>query len=157
VYAVHNRRLTERSLQVGSRDGVDSIGWLKEFVIQTTAIGRHLAATYPPDTRIATTAAGAIPYYSRLPTVDLLGLSDLHIAHQVAATGARPGHRRSPPEDYVLSRHPRVLLWHPWITAEPVVPSAGDVRYWADRGYVHRSVRVPGLEPPYWSYLEARR
>jgi len=153
--AAHNRRLTERALEVGSQDGIDSIGWLKQFVVQTSAIGRHLAATCPPDTLIATTAAGAIPFYSRMPTVDLLGLSDLYIAHEVPGTSARPGHRRAAPEAYVLKRHPHLLIWHPWTSAEPLIPSPAQVQYWRERGYAFRTVRVPGLEPPYWSYVEA--
>jgi arabinofuranosyltransferase len=153
--AVHDRGVAAQALEVGSRDGVDSIGWLKQFVVQTTAIGRYLASTYPPGTRIATTAAGALPYYSEMPTVDLLGLSDLYVAHQVPATSDRPGHRRGAPEAYVLQRRPRLIIWHPWISEEAVSPPAPDAQYWRDRGYAFRSVRVPGLDPPYWSYLEA--
>ena len=124
---------------------------------QTTAIGRYLAASYPPGTRIATTASGTIPYYSRLPTLDLLGLSDLYVAHEVAASYGRPGHAKLAPEDYILRWRPDVLFWHPQAEATPLRPSPEQVEYWRARGYSFRSVRVPGLEPPYWSYLEADR
>jgi arabinofuranosyltransferase len=155
--AAWNRRLTEQALEIGSRDGIDSIGWLKQFVTQTSAIGRHLASTYPRKTWISTTAAGAIPYYSRLRTIDQLGLSDLYVAHEVPATGDRPGHRRAAPEAYVIRRHPDVLISHPSLSAAPTALSPAEAKTWQDQGYVWRSVLVPGLEPPYWSYLEARR
>jgi arabinofuranosyltransferase len=155
AWAVHNGRLTTRALLVDSHDGIDSIGWLKQFARQTTAIGRYLAAAFPPGTRIATTAAGAIPYYSRLPTLDLLGLNDLYVAHEVPATFGRPGHRKAAPLEYILRVRPRVLFWHPQALAEPFVPSPAEVEAWRARGYSFRSVRVGGLDPPYWSYLEA--
>lgn len=44
------------------------------------AIGRWLARAAPPDTIVAVYAAGQIPYYSRLPSHDMLGLNDAHIA-----------------------------------------------------------------------------
>jgi len=153
--AVHNWRMTGRALEVDSRQGVDSIGWLKQFVTQTSAIGRYVALEYPEGTTLATTAAGVIPYYSRMPTMDMLGLNDVSVAHQVPATGDRPGHRKVAPEDYVLARHPHLLIAHPWITAEPPVLADADLRYWRDHGYAFRTVAVPGLHPPFWSYLEA--
>jgi arabinofuranosyltransferase len=153
--AAWNVRATRRALEVDSRDGVDSVGWLKQFVAQTTAIGKYLATAYPAGTTIATTAVGVIPYYSRMPTVDLLGLNDVYVAHEVPPTADRPGHRKAAPEEYVLARRPRLLVFHPWITAEAPVPSDGDTRYWRERGYAFRTVVVPGLQPPYWSYLEA--
>jgi len=50
-----------------------------------SAIGRWLHDTLPADTVIATYASGALPYYADLQTIDVLGLTDAHIA--------RNGHR----------------------------------------------------------------
>jgi len=47
---------------------------------------------------LATTAAGAIPYYSRLETVDMLGLCDPWIARHGVAVEGKPGHRRGTPQ-----------------------------------------------------------
>ncbi len=44
-------------------------------------LGRALAAAdLPPATLVASGDVGAIPYYSRLPSLDLVGLTDSHIA-----------------------------------------------------------------------------
>lgn len=45
-------------------------------------IGRTCRKTFPTGTRIATTAAGLIPYFAELPTLDLHGLTDREIARQ---------------------------------------------------------------------------
>lgn len=78
-------------------------------------LGRQLAASRAPDTWIAVGAAGAIPYFSGLPTIDLFGLSDRHIARQ-----ARVGQESSEFESfvghakfdlrYVLSRRPQIVV-----------------------------------------------
>ncbi len=39
------------------------------------AIGEHLGATLPPGTPIAASDAGAIRYFSDLPTIDVIGLN----------------------------------------------------------------------------------
>ncbi len=152
--AASNARLTQRSLEVGSADGVDSIGWLKMFVEQTTAVGLYLQRAYPPDTSLATTAAGVIPYYSRMKTLDLLTLNDAWTAHHVPPRGRRPGHAKSAPEDYVLRWQPTLLIWHPRLHDKLPRPAPHEERYWRDRGYRFRYAQVPHLTPPFWSYYE---
>jgi hypothetical protein len=44
-------------------------------------VGRWLHTHTRPDALIATEYAGAIPYYSQRTTLDILGLTDTHIAH----------------------------------------------------------------------------
>jgi arabinofuranosyltransferase len=149
-----NARLTQRSLEVSSADGVDSIGWLKMFVEQTAAIGRYLQSAYPPDTSLATTAAGVIPYYSNMKTLDLLALNDAWTAHNVEGHSRRPGHSKSAPEPYVLQWAPDLLIWHPRIAPQQPRPAGHEERYWRERGYRFRYAQVPGLQPPFWSYYE---
>ena len=52
-------------------------------------------------------AAGKIPFFSGLRSVDMLGLNDEHIAH-LPAGYFEAGHNKHDP-DYVLSRGPDVL------------------------------------------------
>ncbi len=47
---------------------------------ERVAIGRWLAESAPSGTTVAVFAAGQIPYYSKLPAHDMLGLNDGHIA-----------------------------------------------------------------------------
>jgi hypothetical protein len=64
----------------------------------------------PPDTSIALSAIGIIPYRTRMETIDMLGLTDAHIAH--APSRGRPGpfgHARHDAR-YVLSREPDVIF-----------------------------------------------
>jgi arabinofuranosyltransferase len=68
-----------------------------------TAMGKWLYEHAAPDAYIAVDAAGQIPFYSDLKTLDLYGLNDLTIAHrQVENMGqGTPGHEKMD-MDYVL-------------------------------------------------------
>ncbi len=72
-------------------------------------LGRHLAATRGPDTVIAVPSAGAIPFYSRLPTIDLYGLNDAHIARTRFPEDA-PGRMMKWDSAYALSRGPDLIV-----------------------------------------------
>ena len=54
---------------------------------------------------------GAVPYYSGLYTIDMLGLTDEHIAHTdvTMQTGGYAGHEKGDGE-YILDRAPDVIL-----------------------------------------------
>ncbi len=78
------------------------------------ALGELFAGAEPP-VIIATTAAGAIPYYSRLPTVDMLGLNDLWLARHGSPKGTRPGHAKQAGVEYLLRRRVQLVLAHPWV------------------------------------------
>jgi hypothetical protein len=62
---------------------------------------------------IATAAAGAIPFYSDLPTVDQLGLNDRYIARYGVYYTSAPGHRRTATIDYLRSRGVNLVIGHP--------------------------------------------
>ncbi len=66
------------------------------------------------DDVVAVTIAGVIPYFTGLATIDMLGLSDAHIARngiKIPGLG-KPGHECYD-SDYVLERSPE------WITLQP--------------------------------------
>jgi hypothetical protein len=127
--------------------GVDSIGWLIWFADQCSAIGKHLAVSAPPDTTLSTTAAGAIPYYSRLHTLDQKGLSDEWIAHNVPPRTEfpRPGHMKSAPIDYILGKQIDIVLSHPTMGRLPPEKKPQELRLWKRRGYRWQTDFVPGL------------
>ncbi len=145
-------RVDTKALEVGSDRGVDSIGWLSMFHHQTAAIGQHLARTADPDASLATTAAGIIPYYSRLYTLDVLGLNDEWIAHNVPARGNRPGHTKSAPLKYILDKDIDYIIYHPTIAERRPRRGARETRTWKARGYEWRAEKVDGLDPPWWGY-----
>lgn len=68
---------------------------------------------HDPSVVIATTAAGAIPYYSRLTCIDMLGLNDRWIAQHGNILGSIPGHQRGPTIDYLIRRKVNLVLGHP--------------------------------------------
>jgi hypothetical protein len=75
--------------------------------------GKWLADHLDPNDLIAVNTAGAVPYASRLPAIDMLGLTDQNIASRqvfIVSTGWA-GHRKGW-GDYVLARRPRVILWY---------------------------------------------
>ncbi len=88
-------------------------------------IGRTLDSLFAPahNVRIATTAAGAIPFYSHLPTVDMLGVNDPWVALHGVAASEIPGHQRITPISYLLRRHVNLVFSHPM-----VLPT--DARVW---------------------------
>jgi hypothetical protein len=75
------------------------------------AAGKYLKEGHPGKV-IAVGAAGKIPFYSDLRTIDMLGLNDVHIAHGPPAlplSRSKPGHMKFDP-DYVLSKAPDLIL-----------------------------------------------
>ena len=107
-------------------------------------VGDWLAVEFPSTALLAIHSAGAIPYYSGLPTVDMWGLTDARIARvrpEHMGEGI-PGHEKTDPR-YVFQRHPalylpedRVFTLRPWeLEVEAGFPDDFLQRY--------RSVSVP--------------
>jgi arabinofuranosyltransferase len=73
-------------------------------------VGRFLREHAKPGSWLAVNAAGIVPFESRLPTIDMLGLNDAHIAHRAIRLGRGViGHEKHD-ADYVLSRKPDLIL-----------------------------------------------
>ena len=72
--------------------------------------GLWLQANLPPDAVIATNTAGSVAFYSQLHTIDMLGLTDKHIAHKSIETMGlgSAGHEKGDGA-YILSRKPDVI------------------------------------------------
>jgi arabinofuranosyltransferase len=74
------------------------------------ALGLWFRENTAPDDVIAVSAAGAVPYYSQRPAIDMYGLSDRHIArHGHVENTAAPAHKRYDAE-YVLDRRPDFIV-----------------------------------------------
>jgi arabinofuranosyltransferase len=84
-------------------------------------IGRVLRRAFGDDPRvtIAVGAAGAIPYYSELRTVDTFGLNDAWVARHGRIDSPRPGHRRTAPASYLVQRGVNLAIIDP---ADPEIP-----------------------------------
>jgi arabinofuranosyltransferase len=67
---------------------------------------------------IATSAAGAIPYYSGLNTIDMFGVNDKWIALNGDVTKHfKPGHHRSARLDYYFQTNVNLIIGHPEVRA----------------------------------------
>jgi arabinofuranosyltransferase len=107
-------------------NGIESVKQLHGHIINASEnwdeIGIVLRRLFPRDESgvvIAVTPAGAIPYYSRLETVDMLGLNDRWIAKNGKPVKSQPGHEKIATFEYLINRkvnlvidHPRVLLYN---------------------------------------------
>jgi len=81
-------------------------------------IGKRLSQIFPVDPEkvtIGVTPAGAIPFYSKLKTIDLLGLNDTHIARNGIKIGSRPGHTKGPSYEYISNSGVNLLIGHPQV------------------------------------------
>ncbi len=94
----------------GARYHRSVIEWTRNWA----QVGQWLQEKYPPDTLIAVTNAGAIPFYCELRCIDMLGINDLTIGRTPLKYPqlCYPGHERSNAE-YVLSRKPEMIQLFP--------------------------------------------
>ncbi|MEO1457694.1 MAG: hypothetical protein AAFV49_09035, partial [Pseudomonadota bacterium] len=80
-------------------------------------IGERLGALflggYETGPTVAIRAAGAVPYHSGLPVVDMLGLNDAWVARNGLVKGSTPGHQRNAPFRYLLDREVNLVIGHP--------------------------------------------
>jgi hypothetical protein len=82
---------------------------LREVNARHVRLALYLREHADPQTSIAAHWAGVVPYFSRLPTVDVLGKSDRHIA-RLAVDRFAPGHSKWD-WDYVLGvRRPDLFI-----------------------------------------------
>ena len=100
--------------------------WERESTAEHSAIGRWLRDNAPEDYTIAVFPAGAIPYYSQLPAIDMFGLNDEYIAHKsVSGFGSGGAGHEKYDGAYVFSRRPEIILPH----------AAYNVRDWTRTDY----------------------
>jgi hypothetical protein len=72
-------------------------------------LGRRLRDILPPGTTIGCGSTGAIGYYTDMPIVDILGLTERFIARHGVVVGTQPGHLKTDGE-YVIEKRPDLLL-----------------------------------------------
>ena len=73
----------------------------------------------PKDLVLAVSGAGALPYYTEWPTVDVLGLNDAEIARMPVEERGIVAHERHAPYEYLVRRKVAIfdvlnqLVWPP--------------------------------------------
>jgi hypothetical protein len=97
---------------------MDSIGLLRESAVLWSKVGLTFKAMAKPNESIATTAAGAIPYYSEMYTIDQLGLVLMDQSQLRVRRDLRPGHYKEVTEEFLLSKKPTYIIGHPLLFTE---------------------------------------
>ncbi len=127
--------------------------------IRWAAAGKVLGERLWPDAVLATSAAGAIPYYSGLPTIDQSGLNDRHTAKVEwdPWIPGKPGHAKTAKKSYILGRRPDVIIAHPKIWTQESIHRTDSP--WP--GYLLRTIPISGLQDEkgedLWLYFWLRR
>jgi arabinofuranosyltransferase len=126
-----------------ARDGVESVGRLEGHIYADyrswAQVGEVLAELFgnaEEPVVIATSAAGAIPFYSGLEAVDMHGLTDPWIARNGDVYDppySMLGHHKVAPFAYLVERDVNLVVGHPWVDE-----------------------RKPGPRPPFGSFGLAR-
>lgn len=89
--------------------GVSSVERLRDFTQRRLRLVEVLqveldAGRLPRDLRIAVGAAGVVPYYTGLPTIDFFGLNDREVARQPVTQRGLIGHEKSASLEYLARR-----------------------------------------------------
>lgn len=111
----------------------DRFTWVDDKYDAWIVLGRFLGERHP-GASMAIDAAGKIPYFSKLRSLDMLGLSDRHIAREPPREGANrvPGHNKFDP-DYVLGTRPDLIV--AWIEKDGDLAWGMDRAKWRAAGY----------------------
>lgn len=148
--------------QHGNYRGVQIERW---HVARLSVIGRFFRGyRRDPSESLATTAIGAIGYYSDMRVYDIHGLVDTHIAHMPPPPDfgrLRPGHGRKD-LPYTFSLEPTYVMFSRDLTPAPIelwryIDNA--LRPVVERDYVHRAVWLvddANGQRGYFTFLERR-
>jgi arabinofuranosyltransferase len=138
----------------GSDRGIDSPGYLRQYVEERIPIGLWMAPHVRPGHLASVGGAGVIPYYSGIQAFDCFGLVDETIAHDPRMTVSnRPGHQKWVSEEYLFRRRPTIIT-HRYCINDPRCADH-DAAYWRSHGYEWVTATVPGLRPPsLYSFLK---
>jgi hypothetical protein len=103
-----------RSVTDEPRHDIASLEVIRDYAERRADTGRLLrnlidAEMIPDDVVLGVSGAGALPYYTGWPTVDLLGINDSVVARMPVAERGIIGHERWAPYDYLLERQVAIL------------------------------------------------
>jgi arabinofuranosyltransferase len=114
IHMAYSAYMIRDTLKIAYPSQLESVGLLSDYRDKWTATALLLKRVAQPTDTIMTSAAGIIPYYSGLHTIDALGLTapDLDDYHARPNVG-RPGHSRSLKPEALAKTLPQFLIGHP--------------------------------------------
>jgi hypothetical protein len=106
---------------------------LRESLINKRMMADFLRESTGGDDILAIGTVGIVPYYSRLPTIDMWGLNDLHIAHRDSPWAGRgsAGHEKGDGR-YVFDRRPTILVFRAIAQTSTPFPIERLGEYWTE-------------------------
>ena len=97
------------------RYGTAPLAHMDNLVREGLSIGARLHEVLPPETRLATTLAGTLPYAWRGFVVDEWGLTDAYVAHLPNRPVVYRGHVKFAPLSYLQQRGVNMVIDHPHV------------------------------------------
>ncbi|OQY96539.1 MAG: hypothetical protein B6D41_04995 [Chloroflexi bacterium UTCFX4] len=106
------------------------------------AAGKWLKQNVAPGTWIAVDAAGQVPYFSELPTLDMFGINDLHIGRMPVANlgSGTPGHEKFD-LGYIIARAPKYVVIYGTLFDNVTEYKRANVK-WTDRPELERFLTI---------------
>jgi arabinofuranosyltransferase len=152
AFVAGSLQVSRKAAAGGSDQGIDSPGYLKEYVQERVPIGLWMKQHVRPEHTASVGGAGVIPYYSGIRAFDCYGLVDTTIAHDPTMTiSTRPGHQKWVSFQYLFSRKP-TLITHRYCINQKCNE---DEAFWRSNGYEWVTANIPGLPPPsLYSFLK---
>ena len=94
---------------IRTRDGIASLGVIESYAERRMFEGRYLRdlverGVLPADLRVAVSGAGALPYYTMWPMLDVYGLNDAIVAHQPVRKRSYVAHEQRLPPGYLVEK-----------------------------------------------------
>ena len=145
------------SQKIWYRHELDSIGLLRKYDKDWTAAAVYYKGASVPTDTIAITAAGIIPYYTDLYTIDQLGLIAPDLSGYIHREKPRAGHALLASGEYIFKLRPQFIIGHP-----KMFPDSADVvanlfleESWypeLQKEYVRIPVHLTTSPPRYMAY-----
>ncbi len=125
----------------------------RQWFIPRKTIGLYLHDHFPADTLIAVDPAGIIPFYSQLPTIDMLGLNDPTIAHHGQRDYSLTYAHQVGDGAYVLARKPDIILFGPSGLDQAPGDYISDREIWASPAF-HQDYELVSWQGSGYAYLK---
>ena len=123
--------------------------WRRNLPVRQNA-GLYLKEHFPSDTLVALNPAGIIPFYSELPTIDMLGLNDEYIAHAGKRDFSLDFGHQAGDGAYVLTQKPDVILFGGGVSAKPgALISDREIAEHPEFSSLYQPVIWPGIGTAY--------
>lgn len=139
------------------RHELDSIGLLRKYDKDWTAAAAYFKGASLPTDTIAITAAGIIPYYTNLYTIDQLGLIAPNLNGYIHREQPRAGHLLLASGKYIFKRRPQFIIGHPKMFPDSaqVIANLFVEESWypeLEREYKKMTIHLTSSPPRYMAY-----